>query len=66
MNSPSPPPDWSEYVDELSVILDLPIPPECKPGVVANLQRTQAIAQLVLEFPLTEQNEVAPIFSPEN
>ncbi len=56
--------DWSEFVDQVSQAIALPIPPECKPGVVANLERTQAIAQLVLEFPLDPIPTLAPTFQP--
>lgn len=56
--------DWAVYVDQLSSIIQLPIPPECKAGVITNLERTEAIAQLVLQFPISEDIEVAPTFQP--
>jgi hypothetical protein len=56
--------DWSTYVDQTSIALSLPIAPEYKPGVVANLERTETIAQLFLEFPLPSEIEIAPTFEP--
>ncbi len=53
-----------QYVDQMSQILGLPIPQDCRPGVVDNIIRTAAIAQLVLEFPLPMDIEAAPIFQP--
>jgi hypothetical protein len=53
-----------ELVDRLSQYLDLPIAPEYRPGVVANLERTAAIAQLILDFPLPDTIEPASVFQP--
>jgi hypothetical protein len=53
-----------ELVDRLSQVLDLPIAPEYRPGVITNLERTVTIAQLVLDFPLSETIEPAPFFQP--
>lgn len=55
---------FADLVDLMSDVLNLPIPPDCHPGVVANLERTAAIAQLVMEFPLPDDVEPAPIFQP--
>lgn len=51
-------------VDLMAQLLDLPIDPEHRPGVIANLERTRSIARLVMEFPLPDDIEVAPIFQP--
>lgn len=56
--------NWSTYVDQMSVALQLPIAPDYHPGVVANLERTAAIAQLFLDFPLPSEIEIAPTFEP--
>lgn len=53
-----------EYVDQAAQLLQLPIAPEFRPGVVANLERTVAIAQLVLEFSLPPDISAAPTFDP--
>jgi hypothetical protein len=56
--------NFPELVDRLSLYLDLPIAPEYRPGVVDNLERTAAIAQLILDFPLPETIESASVFQP--
>jgi len=56
--------DFGEYVDRMAELMDLPIDPEYHPGVVDNLTRIAAIAQLVNEFPLPDNIEAAPVFEP--
>ncbi len=56
--------DAAEYVDTMALLLELPLAPEHRAGVVENFARIEAIAQLVLEFPLPEEIEAAPIFEP--
>lgn len=56
--------DIPSLVDLMSQLLDLPIAPDHRPGVIANLERTASIAQLVLEFPIPDEVEVAPTFQP--
>jgi hypothetical protein len=58
------PPTAAEYVDTISQLVDLPIAPEHRPGVIQNFERIMAIAKLVTEFPLPEDLEAAPIFEP--
>ena len=53
-----------EYVDRTSELINLPIKPEHRPGVVVNFERIAAIAQLVTEFPLPPEIEAAPVFQP--
>ncbi|GAB4239176.1 MAG: hypothetical protein Kow00121_65910 [Elainellaceae cyanobacterium] len=64
MANPHSSTDFSELVDLLSQVLELPIAPEYRPGVVANLERTAAIAHLVMDFPLPDDVEIAPSFQP--
>ena len=52
------------YVDQMAVLIDLPIPPDCREEVVANVIRTKAIAQLFLDFPVPDDVEIAPTFDP--
>lgn len=61
---PTPTPNIAELVDRMSELLELPIAPEYRPGVIANLERTATIAQLVMEFPLSDDLEMAPVFQP--
>lgn len=56
--------DIAQLVDLMSELLQVPIAPDHRPGVIANLQRTADIAQLVMEFPLSEAIEIAPVFDP--
>lgn len=53
-----------EFVDQMAAVVDLPIPAEYREGVVLNFERIHAVAQLVLEFPIPEDVEAAPVFEP--
>lgn len=54
----------ADYVEHTAQLLDLPIAPEYRPGVVENFARIAAIATLVMEFPLPDDIEPAPVFEP--
>ncbi|MEH2350446.1 MAG: DUF4089 domain-containing protein [Nostoc sp.] len=56
--------DVVEYVELMALLVDLQLRDEDRDGVVANFERIMAIANLVNEFPLTEEIEAAPIFEP--
>lgn len=56
--------DIPTLVDLMSQVIHLPIDPEHRPGVIANLERTATIAQVVMDFPLPDTIEAAPIFQP--
>jgi hypothetical protein len=56
--------DCDEYVDRMAELMDLPIDSDYRPGVVDNITRIAAIAQLVNEFPLPDNIEAAPVFEP--
>lgn len=58
------PQDLQACVEQLSILLDLPLHPDHLPGVLENLYRTQAIAHLFLDFPLPATVEAAPVFQP--
>ena len=53
-----------EYVARTAELINLPLDPEHRPGVVVNFERIAAIARLVTEFPLPPEVEVAPVFEP--
>ncbi|MEH2412406.1 DUF4089 domain-containing protein [Nostoc sp.] len=53
-----------EYVDQMTLLLDLELRDEYRDGVVANFERIRAIANLINSFPLAEDIEVAPVFEP--
>jgi Protein of unknown function (DUF4089) len=52
------------YVEQMALLLDLPIKDEYRDGVVTNFETIKAIAQLVNSFPIPEDIEPAPVFTP--
>ncbi|MFQ3583704.1 MAG: DUF4089 domain-containing protein [Cyanobacteriota bacterium] len=56
--------DPKVYVDQVAKVLQLPLQPDHRPGVVENFARILPIAKLVLEFPLPQTVEAAPTFDP--
>ncbi|WP_245939668.1 DUF4089 domain-containing protein [Stenomitos frigidus] len=56
--------DPTALVDQLAALVALPLQPEHRPGVVDNFARIVAVAQLVTEFPLPDDIEIAPNFEP--
>jgi hypothetical protein len=56
--------DFAQLVDLMAQMLKIPLETEHRPGVIANLGRTAEIAQLVMEFPIPDQVEAAPLFEP--
>ena len=52
------------YVLAAAKALDLPIGPGHLPGVVANLQRIEAIAEPLNAIPLDPEDEAAPVWMP--
>lgn len=54
----------AQYVEQTAQIIDLPLAPEYRLSVVENFAKIAAIATLVLEFPLPEEIEPAPVFEP--
>jgi hypothetical protein len=55
--------DIEPMVDASAAVLALPIAEAHKPGVLANFERIADMAQLVMEFPIGEDVELAPVFS---
>ena len=56
--------DPTDYVHAAASLIDLPLDPDGIPSIVTNFARIEAIAELVLEFPLPDNIEAAPIFEP--
>jgi len=54
----------AEYVDAMALVLDLPIPAAHRVAVIENFAKIKAIAQMVNEFDLPQDIEVAAIFEP--
>ena len=57
-------PDLAILVDLTAQLIGLELDSEYRPGVIANLERTAAIAKQVMEFPLPDQVESATTFQP--
>ena len=56
--------DADAYLDAAASLLDLSIDPAHRPGVLLNLRRIAEMAALVMEFPLPDEVEPAPVFTP--
>ncbi|MGD1716752.1 DUF4089 domain-containing protein [Dapis sp. BLCC M172] len=54
-----------KYVELTGELINLPLQSEHFSGVVANMERIAAIAQLVIDFPLPPEIEPAPKFDLE-
>ncbi|KIZ39234.1 MULTISPECIES: DUF4089 domain-containing protein [Rhodopseudomonas] len=51
------------YIDAVAAALALPIEPQWKPAVRANLDVSLRLARLVDEFPLPDDSEPASVFA---
>jgi hypothetical protein len=56
--------DAAAYLEQAEALLGLGIDPAYKPGIIANLQAAASLARVVLEFPLADEDEAAPVFRP--
>jgi hypothetical protein len=54
----------AQYVEQTAQLIDLPLAPEYQLSVVENFAKIAAIATLVVEFPIPEDLESAPVFEP--
>jgi hypothetical protein len=52
------------YVDAAACLIDLPIAPQYRDNVIANLERTAEIAKLAVADPLPDDLDAAPVFRP--
>ena len=52
------------YMDQASALVGMPIPAANREAVRINLERVAAIARPLLEFPIEESVESAPVFVP--
>lgn len=57
-------PDPTTYVNQMAALLDLQLTPEVEAAVVDNWVTLTKVAELVLDFPLPDEIESAPIFQP--
>jgi hypothetical protein len=54
--------DLVRFMDAAAAFLGLPIPATCRPGVVENLKTLRRHTALIMEFPVCEHTDIAPIF----
>ncbi len=59
---PAEPFDADAYVTTAAAMIGLEIDPQHRPGVVLNVERIAQMAALVMEFPLPDDIEAAPIY----
>ncbi len=55
--------DLDSFVDASALILGIAIQPEWREAVKANLALTLRMGALVLDFPLPDEAEPAPVFT---
>jgi hypothetical protein len=53
-----------DYVKAASATIRLEISPDNEAGVVENFERIASIADFLMQFPLAQETEVAPVFRP--
>lgn len=66
-STPSPAPEEAAlilYAERMAAAIALPLDPARKPAVAQHLAILLAAASLVLEFPLPDEVEAAPVFEP--
>ena len=52
------------YVDHAAPLMGLSLTPEARAGVIQNLATMFQVASLVMEFPMPDEIDAAPVFSP--
>ena len=61
---PASPPDFEAWIDAMAPVTGITVDPAWRPGNVQNLQVTHRLAADVLELPLDEREEPAPVYAP--
>lgn len=56
--------DWPDYVDAMAALQRLPLDAERRTEVIRQLGNIAVLAQRVMDFPLAEDIEPAPVFRP--
>ena len=56
--------DAKAYVEAAAQLVGLSLDPAHLPGVILNLERIAEMAGLVMDFPLPEETEPAPVYEP--
>lgn len=56
--------DARAYVEAAAQLVGLSLDPAYLPGVILNVERIAQMAGLVMDFPLPDDTEPAPVFTP--
>lgn len=64
MRKPTTSLDPDAWIDATAPALGLAIDPAWRPGVAANLARMAELAELVIAFPLADDEDAAPVYRP--
>jgi hypothetical protein len=59
-----PIPSAEDYVDSTARLIGLPLDPAYRQGVIDEFSRSSAVAATLLNFSLSEEIELAPVFEP--
>ena len=54
----------AKYVEQTAELLGIPLDEELRAAVTGDMERIQAIAEFLMEFPLDQSVEAAPVFRP--
>lgn len=57
-------PDFEAWIDAMAPVMGITVDPAWRAGIVQNLQVTHRLAALVLELPMDEREEPAPVYQP--
>jgi hypothetical protein len=55
--------EWDAYIDHAARILGIPLTDEMRAQTRANLQTADGMARLVLDYPLDDDAEPAPLYT---
>jgi hypothetical protein len=64
MADPATPDSLEGWMEAMLPVLGIAADPDHRPGILANLRVTTRLAAMVLDFPLDEREEPAPVFRP--
>ena len=56
--------DARAYIEAAAQLVGLSLDPTYLPGVILNIERIAEMAGLVMDFPLPDDTEPAPVFTP--
>ena len=55
--------EWDAYIAEAAKLLGLALTDEMRAATRANLETAERMAKLVLDYPLDDRAEIAPVFT---